>query len=148
MSKAFGLLLIICGVWFLLHARTSKTKSKAAMNWPKTKARILSSKVVKAPGAKPTVYRAQITYQYNVNGQAYSNNKLTLGGEVNSGRPKAQRRCDQYPDHSEQDVFFNPENPQESFLITQAEGLVFELVGGLFGLILGLLLLAGIFPAQ
>lgn len=148
MSKFFGILLVICGAWFLLHARSSNAKSKAAMNWPKAKAKILSSRVVKAPGAKPTVYRAQVTYQYNVNGKTYSNNKLTLGGEVNSGRPKAQRRCDQYPTHSEQDVFFNPSNPQESFLITKTEALVFEVVGGLFGLIIGLLLLAGMFPAK
>lgn len=148
MSKVFGLLLMICGLWFLFHARASKSKSLEARTWPRVKGQILSSRVLKTPGSKPTVYRAQIVYQYSVNGQSYSNNRLTIGSELNSGRPKAQKRCNNYPSGSEQDVFFNPLNPEESFLVTETEGLGFEVVGGLFGVILGLLLLIGVLPTQ
>ena len=148
MPKVFGLLLVICGAWFLWHARASKAKAKEAILWSKAKGQILSSKVVRAVGFKPTVYRVQISYQYRVAGQVYSNNRLTLGGEVNSGRSKAQKRCDNYPPGSDQDVFFNTSNPEESYLVTKTEGLVLEVAGGLFGIAIGGLLLFGILPPQ
>ena len=96
------------------------------------------------PGANAK-FRFRIKYEYKVGDKKYINNKIAIGGEINSGRIRAEKRQEKYPEGSMPLVYYNPTNPDKSCLEPIVEGGGrFELLGGLFGIILGILLLSGI----
>lgn len=143
--EIFGMLILACGGWFVIHEQRTAAKMKSAVHWPFVTGEILTAKLRRKGGSKP-VYRARIKYRYHVGGNAYAGKAIVFGGEVNSSRKKAEDRLGKYPEGSLQKVYYNPANPSDACLEVVHEGRIFGTVGGLAGVSLGLMLILGIFP--
>lgn len=142
--RSFGALILAMGVWMIHHGRKSAEKLEQARRWPTTQAKIIKSEVRKRPGANAK-FRLKIKYQYEVNDKQYTNGSIAIGGQVTSGRKSAEERQAKYPEGSTQTVFYNPLNAEEACLepVVEGGGRI-ELLGGIVGIIIGALLVAGL----
>lgn len=142
-AKLFGLFILAMGVWMIQLGRKATAKAKLAPDWPTTQGKVIESEVKKRPGANAK-FRFKIKYEYDVNGKRYANNTIAIGGEIRSGRISAEKRQAQYPEGSIHTVFYNPDDPTEACLEPVVEGGGrMELYGGIVGIIIGALLIAG-----
>ncbi|MEK6220634.1 MAG: DUF3592 domain-containing protein [Chloroflexota bacterium] len=125
----FGLCLLLVGgiaVGFGLVIRNLKKGSKEAkdyraqaQSWQKTRAKILKSAVTWSGGeAESSRQIADIHYEFQVEGVAYSNSEILAGDKYFSARQGRQSLAvvDKYPVGLEVDVFYNPANPEEAAL--------------------------------
>jgi hypothetical protein len=125
---AVAALLIGIG-WF------SRQKVKASQAWPSTPGRIVGSGVEVSSGSEGgNVYRAVVTYRYQVGGQVFQNNRRVFGDTVSSSnRGAAERTAARFVAGSSVPVYYNPANPQDAVLERKSgvAGLMFGL-GALF----------------
>lgn len=143
-TRLFGLFILTMGVWIVHLGRKAVTKAKSAPHWPTTQAKIIESEVRKRPGANAR-FRFKIKYEYEVGGKRYTSKNIAIGGEIRSGRTVAEKRQAQYPEGSVHTVFYNPDDAQEACLEPGVEGGGrVELLGGIAGIIIGVLLITGV----
>jgi hypothetical protein len=64
-------------------------------------------------------YRKELSYQYRVDGVDYSSSRVVFGELGNRTRSREWEEVGRRPDGSAVEVFYMPDNPQESTLITQ-----------------------------
>lgn len=143
-TQLFGLFILAMGLWMIQLGRKSAKKLREAKHWHTTEAKIIKSEVRKRPGSNAK-YRFNISYRYQVNDREYTNDDIVIGGAITSGRTRAEKRQAQYPEGSVHTVFFNPRNAQEACLEPVIEGAGrIELFGGITGIVVGVLLVAGL----
>ena len=138
--KFVGVGLIFLGLWFFLHNRRTARMLREAGRWPSVEGRIVRSELERMPGAKIR-YRSRIEYEYNVAGQSHTGKTVALGGDVQGSRSRAKVRCDNYPEGSNVDVYYNPSDPQEACLERKHDGALLEIAAALFGVGIGIALL-------
>lgn len=63
-----------------------------------------------------TSYFPDITYRYTVGGREYINNRYAQRPSLINRQGIIQRILDKYPVNSTVTVYYNPDNPQESYL--------------------------------
>src|SRR5258705_6808470 len=121
---AVAALLIGIG-WF------SRQKVKASQAWPSAPGRVVGAGVEESGGSEGgTVYRALVTYSYQVGGQEFQNNRRVFGDTVSSSnRGAAERTAARFVAGSSVPVYYNPANPQDAVL---------ERTSGVAGLMFGL----------
>ena len=109
----------------------SRQKVRASQAWPSAPGRVLASGVEVSSGNEGgNVYRAQITYSYQVGGREFRNNRRVFGDSVSSGnRGAAERTAARFAAGSSVPVFYNPANPQDAVL---------ERTSGVAGLMFGM----------
>jgi len=144
--KAFGAGLLLIGGWFIRHSLRTRDRFEEAKRWPSVPGEVVESEVKRHRRRKSVTYEARIRYRYEVDGKQFTGKAVVIGGEVRSSRAKAEARCDTYPVGASPAVFYNPQGPEEACLERAHEGLWLELVGGAFGVAIGLLLLFGLLP--
>lgn len=144
--KVFGGGLLLVGGWFIRHSVRTRDRVEEAKRWPSVQGEVVESEVKRHRRRKSVTYEARVRYRYEVNGESYNGKAIVLGGEVRSSRVKAEARCETYAVGTTPAVFYNPQNPEEACLERVHEGLWLELVGGAFGVAIGLLLLLGVLP--
>lgn len=134
---AVGLGLVITGISNIKSARES-------MTWPATKGVILKSEVKTSRSDDSTTYGADISYEYQVNKQTYTGNKVTFGDVSTSKRSRAEKIVDRFPVEKTVDVFYNPEDPKSSVLEPGLNGGIWLLpgVGSVFLIIPLIILIA------
>lgn len=143
-TRLFGIFIAAMGAWMIKIGRQSKATAEAAVHWPKTEAVITRSKVKKKPGSNAG-YRFAVGYRYEVGDRSYKNDKIAIGGEVTSGRTRAEKYQAQYPEGSSHEVVYNPQDPSEAYLEPMVEGGGrIESFGGMLGILLGSLLAFGL----
>ena len=117
----------------------SRQKVKASQAWPSTPGLVTGSGVEQSSGSEgDNVYRALVTYSYQVGGQQYQNNRRVFGDTVSSSNyGAAARTAARFVASSSVPVYYNPANPQDAVLerTSGVAGLMFGL-GALF-LLLG-----------
>jgi hypothetical protein len=146
--KIFGAGLILIGGWFIRHSLRTRDRVEEAKRWPSVQGEVVESEVKRHAHRrrKSVTYEARIRYRYEVNGTPYTGKAIVIGGEVRSSRVKAAARCEKYHVGATPAVFYDPSNPETACLERVHEGLWLELVGGAFGIAIGLLLLLGVLP--
>jgi hypothetical protein len=120
------------GVAILLFALVLQRQVRATQEWGTAQGRILSSEseAYRAwtsngeSDRKRTFYRASVAYAYQVGGQEYINDRVSLGGEMSWSSPGYLRRLlERYPEGSMVTVYYNPDDPGEAALERRASGL-------------------------
>lgn len=116
---------ILIALVFIVIGVRARLRASASRSWPSTMGRVLSASVeartsTSSEGGTSTSYYPVVLYEYQVNGQTYRNNRLTLGSQMGSGSGWAQGRAAQYPTGSIVQVYYNPENPLDSTLEQRA----------------------------
>jgi len=142
-----GYISVGIGIFFLWHYRKSREALQLSAQWPGVQGQVLKSEV-KRSGRRKATYESSIHYSYAMAGQEFVGKRITLGGDVQGGRQRAQRRCDQYPEGREVMVYVNPDNPKQACVERTREGYWMEILGGIFAIALGVAMIFGVLPAE
>ncbi|MEP3479596.1 MAG: DUF3592 domain-containing protein [Fuerstiella sp.] len=94
--------------------------AKASKAWPTVDGIVIESKVrtKKSNDRKdgPT-YQAVVLYDYQVEGQEYSSDRIWFGGEIStSNRSQMRNIVKEYKEGEATTVYFDPQNPEEAVL--------------------------------
>lgn len=113
----FGLVFLLPGLgisWFL--GVSPMLKTRAAQNWERAPAEVLSSRVRTHRGSDSTTYSIEIKYRYEWEGQTHEGERYDFVGGSSSGRAAKERVVREYPEGHGFDVYVNPEIPSESVI--------------------------------
>jgi hypothetical protein len=95
----------------------------AAMRWPHTEARILSSvaesrRVLTHQGGGNTmiVWSPVVEYSYQVNGRDHYSSRISFGADFAADRALAEKTVARYPAGSVATVYYDPANPSSAVL--------------------------------
>jgi hypothetical protein len=113
-----------------------------------TRGRVTAREVVTLAGLSPEGrwgkggnYRPKVTYDYTVDGVAYTSDRTTYAHR-GLRRSLAEQQLAAMPD--DVDVYYNPAAPEEAYLETHTPALGrYLLVGGGVGVLFGLILVLG-----
>ncbi|MEN3942453.1 DUF3592 domain-containing protein [Prosthecobacter sp. SYSU 5D2] len=127
------------------------SKAQQSTSWPEAAGKIIESKVVESSRSRSgssskRMYKAWVSYEYEVNGQKYRNDQVGFMDGSSSSQNGVAAEVRKYPAGSAVTVYYNPTDPHEACLDRSA-GLVPWLMmgGGVLGLLIGgkLLLFGG-----
>lgn len=109
------LALAVISAMFILY------KFSSSANWKSTSGKIVSFEIeeIISKSNNEKDYKINLEYTYNVNGQDYSGGKLVAGfPNVLGNKKDSEYFRDIYKTGEETKVFYNPENHEQSSLIT------------------------------
>jgi hypothetical protein len=115
----------IVAVVFVVIALRSQVVVRASGRWETTYAQVIYASVEarrsRSGTGTSTTYYPNVIYQYQVNGQMYQGNRVTLGSSIGLGSYSAvQKTVDQYAIGSTIPIFYNPVNPAEAVIERRA----------------------------
>lgn len=113
---ALGILFRMIRTW--QAAGTSKS-------WSSTTGRVLSATVAarRNPGRNGVSYYPVVVYEYNIDGQHYTGNRLGFGSPVGVGiQAVVAQGLGKYPVGSNLPVYYNPNNPADAVLERRTMG--------------------------
>lgn len=155
-TRGFHFLKILIIIFFLLGLAitiwqlTVLKESFESKNWPVADGRVVSSEVQVFEDKKRDdkghekvvfTYGAKVSYEYAVDKFRYSSDKISFGDYRSESENRAKKIVEKYPQGSQIQVRYNPENPGVSVLEPGASwntyfilaiGLVFSFFGFLF----------------
>lgn len=148
-SILFGLIFLAVGGGLLAWGFNTMGKAKASMSWPTAKGKVLHSGVERKVSTSTsntgsgrrrrttTTYEADVRYEYRVDANRYSGNKVSFGEYSSSNRGHAERIVDRYPKGKSVEVFYNPDKPDTAVLEPGVSGGVYIPlgIGALFAVI-------------
>lgn len=143
-----GLIFLVVGIGLAWWGKGMLNDAKASKSWPSVQGRVMESSLVSYKSTsgsgskkrKTTMYKPQITYQYTVDGNKLTGNKVSMGDYGSSSTSHAKKVMKKYPVGATVKVFYDPEVPVDSVLEPGATlvsyvpfgfGLVFAIIGGL-----------------
>lgn len=129
-SKFYFIMLLLSSVGFLYLSIKVYDNIKA-VDWPTVEGTVISSEIV--PLKKSTNYIFTIKYEYHVSEKKYINDKFSI---INEGISKKQAMdlSNSYQDNSLVMIFYDIDNPQNSFVrvdISYILVLIWSIVMGL-----------------
>jgi hypothetical protein len=133
------------GLFLIVSAFLQYTKAnKAATEWSTVQGVVQDSELSirharSSSGTSSTQYRPKITFQYQVNGQSFSNDSIGFG-DGNMSRKKAEEKLAEYPKGALVMVHYDPEDAAKSVLETKANSFVTNLVVGILTLVVGVVI--------
>lgn len=97
---------LLVGIWMFYNAAIS-------INWPHTNAKIIHSDL----GLDGTAGQsADIRYEFEVNGETYTGNRVGYGDYVSSDSMHVINILKKYPKGKDVTVYYNPDNPKNNLL--------------------------------
>ncbi len=124
---------IIIGILFVLEGAYFYQQDTESESWYQTEGVILSSDIYTESGEHGTMYKANIVYQYQVNGINYTSDDVSTGHLSSSDRNYAQQTVNKYYVGKTVTVFYNPKDPSNAVLEPGAT--IFPYIIILFGLL-------------
>lgn len=123
-----GLIFAGVGIMFLLIGIRSLWRSIASRNWQQTEGTVVSS-AVGVPGVEPSTsnttttssvgkYQADVQYEYNVGGAAYSSSRVSFAPDTSADLRYVQTVVHRYPVGAEVTVRYDRSDPREAVLET------------------------------
>jgi flagellar basal body-associated protein FliL len=135
------------GIGLIIAAVISRNNAKKAESWSTIAGQVTSSTMTEhrqrdSDGDSHVNYQPVVQYTYQVNGLTYNGGKISFGAN-SFDYNTAQSKVGKYPVGAQVVVHYNPINPGEAVLETQAAGSkIFLIIGIIFALI-GLLSCCG-----
>ncbi len=103
-------------------------KSLGSKDWVETKCEILSSAVKTHDSSDGDTYSIEISFSYEVNGQAYVSNTYNFDDSSSSGRSGKAKVVSQYPKGSQQICWVDPDNPRSAVISRDIPRIVFIII--------------------
>ncbi len=125
------------GVFFFVGVGLIYSDCVKRTTWIDVQAEVIDSEVIKyEDGEGNDLYKVDVDYRYEVNGEFYENDFQTSGSSVKSWAEKAQAK---FPAGSTVPVKVNPLNPEQSMRPGEDMwlALIFTLLGGILGVVFG-----------
>lgn len=141
MEQFFGWVAMLAGAGAIGYAWLLHRRADAIAHWPTSAGSILESRVEREHNANTNgpriTFAPRIRYQYEVQGRSFTSDKIAVGGTLDtSSEQRAAERTRRWPVGATVPVFYNPRNPREAYLKTDAEGAWFiAAVGAVMGLV-------------
>ena len=116
------LISIVFGASFVWSGFRIIKKNKTAASWPTVAGTIISAELESYidyddDGDATTMYRPLIIYQYEVEGERYTNNRVKVQKFAATSMQRVSRKkLEKYPVGGAVDVHYNPDNPQDALL--------------------------------
>jgi hypothetical protein len=148
----FGGTFLLVGGILAFIANNQRKQSRLARGWPTVTGSVLSTGLSESTNtttdangmmSTSTSYVPVVEYLYEVNGQSFQNNRVFPGRVLGFGRRAAARVIANYSPGMNTAVYYDPANPAESVLETEAKGSNLLWYMGLGFLTLGFLSLCG-----
>jgi hypothetical protein len=141
-AGTFGLLIGLGGLWTGFR----QLRNRAVLNrWPVTKGKVIERGTYQPnmvmPSAPAFRHAPLVRYVYQVDGQEFINDRIRpqrMQLPEHNTLKWAEKRAASFPD--EVTVYYNPDDPRESFLVLTAKGWLYAVLGAsclalLFGLL-------------
>lgn len=133
------IILVACfaiGVFLLIKAFKERIYGVAASTWPTTQATVLHSEIVEdqsrnATGKVSVGFQVKVEYEYQVEDQVLSNNRVTVGNPV-FPYMEASNYKEQFKQGNQVPVYYNPENPAEAILAPRSVVGLLSPIPGIF----------------
>ena len=142
-----GLVFLGAGIGVSVWGGRTLQNAKASSSWPKVQGQVVESDVERERSRSgtgrnrrtKTTYKANVFYDYSVNGTKYSSHKVSFGEYSSSSPGHARRIVNRYPKGKTVEVHYNPEKPQVAVLepgvswssyMPLGIGVVFAIAGG------------------
>jgi len=114
-------LLIIAGLMWLGYGVMLYRKHKKAAQWTSVPGTIIESSISEITIKLTPGMRFNLKYEYRVDDRSYTGSRLTLVDTMDypataSNRTTVENLVAQYPVGKNVQVYFNPNDPQQSFL--------------------------------
>jgi hypothetical protein len=134
---------IVVGLVYLYLAISMRIKATAAKKWPTVKGRIISCSTEEdamrtMTGQAAKVYFIDISYEYTVNGTAFTGHHITFG-KPHYDYMTATRISEKFHAESERDVYYDPNNPSEALLVPYAREAMPSLIPAIFFIAAGII---------
>jgi hypothetical protein len=118
---------MLAGILFIVIGSKNIYQAYESSSWPYVQGRIISSEIKSHSRTytntttnseeSETVYDAHINYDYVINGIAYSNDDVKIGGIIKTNTTIwARKLLDKYPQGKVVNVYYKPEDPSQSVL--------------------------------
>lgn len=138
----FALVSAGLGVFFIVFSLRSQKKAVESQSWPSTSGQVIKAILRKSEGVEDEdghthpLYYPLVDYEYTVNGQVYTSNRLSFGSRKTFNRQnQAAEELDRYPIGKQVVVHYNPVQPAEAVLETK------QVIGSQLSMILGVVCL-------
>ncbi|MFX0040918.1 MAG: DUF3592 domain-containing protein [Candidatus Heimdallarchaeota archaeon] len=127
MSIIFSIVFFVIGIIiFILILRYIVITTRCS-KWPVVIGEVISSEMkpkykklaefAEAVHTVASIYRPDITYTYEIDGEKYTNNTVRpVGRNLYKDKPLVQRVLNLFPEGYKVYIFYNPKNPQNSML--------------------------------
>ena len=141
----FLLVFGVLGAIFLVIALVSRQKAQTSQSWPTAAGTVLAAELKEhvshdyddTPSTRYS-FEPVVEYSYAVGAQTFTSRRIGYGANRFS-RSQAQKTVERYPVGSAVTVHYNPTNPTEAVLETQASGSMLFLILGIIFLALCLM---------
>lgn len=116
---------ILVGTGLVVGGIIAGIRSRRAHSWPTVEGTIIASGVVRehASGSSNSmvtggqnVYKPEVAYEYEINGERYVSNRIELLDVASSNQGRAQSIQSNYKPGDQVRVYYDPENPERSLL--------------------------------
>ena len=137
MNKAIwgGLVFLLFSIYLLKHALKSFKLLKESTSWPSVEGRIKECTLTLS-AHKINLRNFFVTYEYQVNGAVYENNRIALYTIV--AKEEAEPLAEQFKKDNNVPVYYNPGNPEESCLVTrEPEKKYSDIILAIMGVLVG-----------
>lgn len=112
----FSIVLVVVALLVGMMAFVTDTDAKASLHWPAVTGVVKSTKIEKS-GRRKITFSPRVFYSYIINGKSYEGSLLTEPELFFPTEKEAQQITNQYPDKSQVQVYYNPQNPDQAHLI-------------------------------
>ncbi len=112
----FSIGLVVVALLVGMMAFVTDTDAKASLNWPAVTGVVKSTKIEKS-GSRRVTYSPRVYYSYIINGTSHEGSLLTEPEFLFATEKEAQQITNQYPDKSQVQVYYNPQNHEQAHLI-------------------------------
>ena len=143
-----GLIIAGIGGFVAVGTLVGLRSVKRSAAWPQVKGNVLASSVVESHSQSGTSYRAEVKYEYAVDGVHYTSDRIKFGWQKTRKRA-TKATAERYPAGSSVRVYYNPRKPSSSVLERETDrgsnisavlfallfvgGGIYMLLSGLFG---------------
>lgn len=113
----FCITLIVVSLLVGMMAFVTDTDATASLKWPAVAGAVKATKIEKLGKIRNFSFSPVVFYSYVVNDKTYEGSILTEPEPSFSTEKEAQEIINQYPEKSQVQVYYNPQNPEQAYLI-------------------------------
>jgi hypothetical protein len=144
-GKIYAGLALIIGVFLLLTAFKWSSDIRGKRDWSTTKGRVIEKHL--EGGGRPNRKIPRATYAYEVKGKKYSNDQVFMIEDYNTDVKAAKEALDELGD--EVTVHYNPDDPQQAYLLSNTMIYFYLLLaGGIIMILIAIVKFVGAAPAK
>ena len=148
-------IIVLCfafGVYLLADSSKARRYGRLATTWPTTNALVVTSEVEEdtsrnATGKVSVGYQVKVEYEYKVNNQQYTGDRVTVGRPV-FAYLDASNYKEQFKPGNQVTVYYNPQDPAEALLAPRSTVGLLSPIPGIFLIVTALIIavIAILFP--